>query len=207
MRVAVVLTAVTVLLAGLAAFALFGLSGSRSSCDLFEADLYLAVMEPTKAPDPDDDGSFGYGSCSSVRTTKIDAHVPGWDRHSEHTIAGRINVDYGDRKLFDGLMAAYREERDVRVTPLPSLGPGAVLVTRRKPEAQEPDLSGAPSDPASALPLLTTAYWANDPDGYSSVSATRDGATVEQSQLATTRLAELVNRRPIRSGESSWIPK
>ena len=85
-----------------------------------------------------------------------------------------------------------------KVTPLPKLGPDAFLVTRTRPEsAEEQDFGGLP-DPAGALPLPVTAYWANNARAYTSASATSDGATVAQSERATARLAELVDRRPVK---------
>lgn len=196
MRVAVLCTIATALLVALAGYNLLG--AGKDSCELFGADLDLAVTEPTKAPDPDDHGSLTYGSCSTIATKKFDAHVLGWERHSEHTVAGRLFVDRGGRGLLDATLAAAREDRGARVTPLPKLGPGAFLVTRTQPETPQDDGIGASADPAGALSLPATAYWEDDRRGFYSVSATRDGATVEQSERATERLAELVSRRPVK---------
>jgi hypothetical protein len=194
-RVAVLLTVAAALVLALAGYSLLG---GKDSCELFGADLDLAVTEPAKAPDPDDHGSLEYGSCSLIATKRFDAHVLGYDRHSEHAVAGRVLVSGGDRQQLDAANAELREEPGVRITPLPKLGPGAFLVTRTQPETPPAQTIGVPSDPAGALSLPATAYWMNARYGSYSASATRDGATVEQSQRATERLAELVNRRPVK---------
>lgn len=199
MRVAAI-AFVAALLVGLGGYGLF-LGGQKDSCEYFAADLDLAVTAPTEAPDPDDDGMLTYGSCSTIKTKKFDVHVLGWDRHSEHTVAGRISVDSGDRQRLDRLKGIVEEDRDARITPLPALGPGAFLVTRTRPADPEEEEFGGLPDPAAALDLPATAYWVNDRGGSYSLSATRDGATVRQAQRVTTRVAELVNRRPVGSAD------
>lgn len=171
--------------------------GSKDACELFGDDVKLAVSEPTKAPDPDDDDPLNYGSCSTIVTTKFDANLPGFDRHSEHTVAGRMYISPGDRRMLRRIKSAIQEDRAAKVTPLPKLGPDAFLVTRTEPESAEEQGFGGLPDPAGALPLPATAYWANSDRAYTSASASSDGATVAQAERATVRLAELVNRRPV----------
>lgn len=80
------------------------------------------------------------------------------------------------------------------VTALPQLGPDAFLVIDTKPERPRGNV-GFPADVTGGIALPATAYWRHG-DATFSASGTRAGATVSESTRITTRLAELINRRP-----------
>ena len=183
------------------AYAGYSVFWSKDACELFASDVELAVTEPAKAPDPDDDAALEFGSCSVIVTKKFDAQLLGWERHSAHTVAGRAYLGGGDRRQLEATRVALEEERGVRITPLPKLGSEAFLVTRTQPDTAEPSAFGSLPDPAGAVSLPATAHWLSDRYGAHSVSASRDGATVEESQRVTARLAELVDRRPVEMAE------
>lgn len=196
MRAAIVFA---VVFASLLAFGVYRLLGGEDGCRSFGSDVALAVTAPDKAPDPGDHGALEPGSCSFVETKTFDAHAFGWERHSKHTIAGSIYIFGDDRQHLHDEKVALEEEGGVTITALPNLGPGAFLATRTTPAAPTtPSVDALPDPAAAAPPLPATAYWVSDHFGSASVSASGDGATVEQAQRATARLAELVNRRPVK---------
>lgn len=184
-----------------------GLLGSGSDISAgFEPDLQLAIADPKKAPDADDDRPVGFGGCDIVETRRLDLHVTGLvNEHRKTTIRGSLYVSaaMGAGALRRTKVAA-KEDDQVRVVLLPALGRGAFLVIDPRspgvPPADQP-AAGAASvsvdDTSAPRSFPATAYWQRGSTLYS-VSATRDGARLDESQRATARLAELVDRRPVR---------
>ena len=115
------------------------------------------------------------------------------------TVAGRITLDL-DRP--GGLARLRSASRSDTVVPLPRLGPEAFLVLSVKPdraEATDGTVSppvGFPNDVTGGIPLPATAHWQHG-DTVFTASGTRAGASVEEAKRITTRLAELLNRRPV----------
>lgn len=172
-------------------------------CDALESDLQSAITASKDLPDVSDTEPMRYGTCSTTKTKRLDVNLPGLERHRAVTISGRLAMD-GPGLNLQRLKGISKENAANQVTALPQLGRDAFVVLRTgapqaddsaSPVVAEPQNAGGAPGPASALTLPATAYWRHG-KAVLSASATRDGATAEESMRATRRLAELLNRRP-----------
>jgi hypothetical protein len=205
-RTAALIVTVPLILAAIGWMAIDAIGGDRSPgqelCHALVTDLDHAVTGTRPLPNVSDIDPLQLGLCSTKTTRRYETHLPGVDEHRQHTVAGRITTDINFVGGLRHAKAAVKSDATT-VEPLPQLGPDAFVVTETAPRQRQTRLAdgtaqpvGIPNDATGGIPLPATAYWIHHGMAFT-VSGTRTGATVGESKRITTRLAELINRRPV----------